>query len=99
MLEDQQVAEEGGLESTEMGGGEREGKEYGTSRSKETNCRVFSPTKHWGNSTMKGFKKITKQNKIRYIHFYISETREGASGLLLTVLPKIFLKSNLLCTM
>lgn len=42
------------------------------------------------NSTMKGFKKITKQNKIQYIHFYISETCEGVSGLLLIVLPQIF---------
>lgn len=50
MLEGQQVAEEGGLER-----GVREGKEYSTSGSKETNRRVFSPTKHWGSSTMKGF--------------------------------------------
>lgn len=50
MLEGQQVAKKGGLKK-----GVREGKEYSTSGSKETNWRVFSPTKHWGNSTMKGF--------------------------------------------
>lgn len=46
MIQGQQVAEEGGLESTEIRG-VREGKDYGTSKSRETNQRVFSPTKHW----------------------------------------------------